>query len=171
MEIHAYEKLWLGAALLLIVGFIATVSYGAVGAGVEMIDDEGDTVDPQALDEHPKFSEPGVYESGPNEYDVYVVARQFMFEPGTGEPIRVPAHSTVTFHVTSADVLHGFEVVGTNANTMAIPGQVSTFTVEVDEPREYGLLCNEYCGSGHHAMEGTVKVVPEDEFNATEGGA
>ncbi|WP_276299874.1 cytochrome c oxidase subunit II [Halorussus lipolyticus] len=173
MEIHAYEKLWLGAALLLIVGFIATVSYGAIGAGVEMIDDEGGTVDPQALDEHPQFSEPGVYQSGPNEYEVYVIARQFAFQPGTGEPIRVPADSTVTFHVTSADVIHGFEVVGTNANTMAVPGQISTFTVEVEGPKEYGLLCNEYCGSAHHAMEGTMKVVPEDEFNAsaTAGGA
>lgn len=170
MEIHAYEKLWLGAALLLIVGFIATVSYGAVGAGVEMVADDGDTVDPESLGDHPKFGDPGVYQSGPNEYDVYVVAQQFAFRPGTGDPIEVPAHSTVTFHVTSADVIHGFEVVGTNANTMAIPGQVATFTVEVGGPREYGLLCNEYCGAGHHAMEGTVKVVPEDEFNATGGG-
>ncbi|USZ69429.1 cytochrome c oxidase subunit II [Halorussus salilacus] len=169
MEIHAYEKLWLGAALLLIVGFIATVSYGAVGAGVEMIDDEGDTVDPDSLDDHPKFSDPGVYESGDGEYDVYVIAEQFRFAPGTNEPIEVPANSTLTFHVTSADVIHGFEVVGTNANTMAVPGQVATFTVEVDGPREYGLLCNEYCGSAHHAMEGTVKVVPEDEFDGPKG--
>jgi len=171
MEIHAYEKFWLAAALLLIVGFIATVSYGAVGAGVEMIDDDGGTVDPQALNEHPKFSDPGVYESGPNEYDVYVVAQQFAFRPGTAEPIRVPADSTVTFHVTSADVIHGFEVVGTNGNTMAIPGQVATFTVEVGGPKKYGLLCNEYCGSAHHAMEGSMEVVPKDEFNGTKGGA
>lgn len=172
MEIHDYEKLWLGAALLLIVGFIATVSYGAVGAGISMIDDEGGTVDPKALDDHPKFGEPGVYKAGPNEYDVYVVAKQFAYEPGTEEPIVVPANSTVTFHVTSSDVIHGFEVVGTNANTMAIPGQVSTFTVEVDGPQSYGLLCNEYCGAAHHAMEGSVEVVPEREFNesATAGG-
>lgn len=173
MEIHAYEKFWLAASLLLIVGFIATVSFGAVGAGIEMIDDRGGTIDPQALNDHPKFGDPGVYQTGPNQYDVYVVARQFLFQPGTTQPIRVPAHSTVTFHVTSADVIHGFEVVGTNANTMAIPGRITTFTVEVGEPQEYGLLCNEYCGSAHHAMEGTLQVVPEDEFNvsATAGGA
>ncbi|WP_132058104.1 cytochrome c oxidase subunit II [Halorussus amylolyticus] len=170
MEIHAYEKFWLAAALLLIVGLIATVSYGAVGAGIEMIGDEGGTVDPEALDDHPKFGDPGVYESGEDEYDVYVVAEQFAFRPGTSDPIEVPANSTVTFHVTSADVIHGFEVVGTNANTMAIPGQVATFTVEVDGPRDYGILCNEYCGSAHHAMEGTMEVVPEDEYDGPEGG-
>ena len=170
MEIHAYEKLWLGVALLLIVGFVATVTYGAVGAGVAMIDDDGGTVDPKSVDDHPKFGNPGVYQSGPNTYDVYVVARQFAYQPGTTDPIVVPANSTITFHVTSADVIHGFEVVGTNANTMAIPGQVSEFTVEVDSPDNYGILCNEYCGSGHHVMEGKLKVVPEDQFNATQGG-
>lgn len=170
MEIHAYEKFWLAASLLLIVGFIATVSYGAVGAGVEMVGDRGGTVDSQSLSDHPKFGDPGVYKTGPNEYDVYVIARQFMFQPGTGEPIEVPAHSTVTFHVTSSDVIHGFEIVGTNANTMVIPGQVSTFTVETEGPQEYGILCNEYCGSGHHVMEGKMKVVPKDEFTAGEGG-
>ncbi|WP_135820989.1 cytochrome c oxidase subunit II [Halostella litorea] len=167
MEIHEYEKLWLAGALLLIVGFIATVAYGAVGAGVAMVDDENGTVDPDALDEHPKFSDPGVYESEDGGYDVYVVARQYMFQPGTQQPIEVPANSTVTFHVTSADVIHGFEVVGTNANTMAIPGEVATITVEVGGPQEYGLLCHEYCGSGHHGMEGTVRVVPRSQFNAT----
>ena len=38
MHIHNYEKLWLGLGLLLIVGFIATITYGAVGAGVTMKD-------------------------------------------------------------------------------------------------------------------------------------
>jgi len=165
MEIHRYEKIWLAGALLLIVGFIATVSYGAVGAGIAMVDDEGGQVDPASLDDHPRFGEPGTYQAGENEYDVYVVARQFLFEPGTSEPIRVPAHSTVTFHVTSPDVIHGFEIVGTNANTMAIPGQVATITVEFGEPTEYGLLCHEYCGSAHHAMEGKIEVVPQSEWN------
>jgi cytochrome c oxidase subunit 2 len=51
---------------------------------------------------------------------------------------------------------------------MVIPGQVATITVEFDEPGEYGILCNEYCGSGHHDMEGKLIVVPEDEY---EGGS
>ena len=165
MEIHKYEKLWLAGALLLIVGFIATVSYGAVGAGVEMIGNDGGQVDPGSLDQHPKFGEPGTYASEDGSYDVYVVAQQFAFVPGTQEPVRVPANSEVTFHVTSRDVIHGYEIVGTNANTMAIPGQVATMTVEFNEAGEYGLLCNEYCGSAHHAMEGKIVVVPQDEWN------
>ncbi|QCC51664.1 cytochrome c oxidase subunit II [Halapricum salinum] len=162
MHIHDYEKLWLGLSLVMIVGFIATVTYGAVGAGVEMIDDSGDTVDPNSLADHPEFGDPGVEQVGPNEYDVHVIARQFVFQP---DPIVVPANSTVTFYVTSADVTHGFEVVGTNANAMVIPGEVAELTVEVNEPNEYGIICHEYCGSGHHDMEGLLRVVPEDEYD------
>jgi cytochrome c oxidase subunit 2 len=167
MEIHRFERIWIVASLVLIVGFIATVTYGAVGAGVQMVDDSGGTVEPDSLDQHPQFSTPGVYQSGPNEYDVYVVARQFRFQPGTAEPIRVPAGSTITFHVTSADVVHGFEVVGTNVNLMAIPGQVGEVTVRFEQPAEHGLVCHEYCGANHHSMAGQLVVVPSDQYEHT----
>jgi cytochrome c oxidase subunit 2 len=171
MHIHNYEKLWFGISLLLIVGFIATVTYGAVGAGVTMVDESGDTVDPNALSDHPEFGDPGVEQVGPNEYDVYVIAQQFIFRPGSteaGQPaITVPEDSTVNFKITSSDVIHGFSVVGTNANTMAIPGEVAEVTVEVDGPEEYGIVCHEYCGQGHHDMAGLLRVVPEDEYNGS----
>ena len=169
MHVHRFERLWLVAAMALIVLFVGTVTYGAVGAGYGMVDAEGGQVDSTNPTSSESFRDPGVYsanESG--HYDVYVETRRFAFVPGTAEPIRVPAGSTVTFHVTSVDVLHGFEVVGTNINTMAIPGQKAIVTVEFDEPGDYGLLCNEYCGEGHHDMEGTLQVVPQSEFNESE---
>jgi cytochrome c oxidase subunit 2 len=167
MHIHAYEKLWLAASILLILLLIGSVTYGAVGPGVAMVADSEPTVDAQALDEDERFSEPRVERVGENEYAAYVVARQFGFQP---DPIVLPANSTVTFYVTSADVIHGFEVVGTNANTMVVPGEVSELTVEVDESQEYGLICNEYCGAGHHAMEGKVNVVSQAEFEERNSG-
>lgn len=166
MRIHRFEKLWLLASLVLIIALIATITYGAVGVGVTMVNDQGGTLDPDRIDQHPEFSDPGVSQVGENRYDVYVVARQFLFQPGTAEPIRVPAGSTVTFLITSADVIHGFEIVGTNVNVMAVPGQITEITVEFDEPRQYGIVCHEYCGSGHHTMEGSIEVVPQAQFNA-----
>ena len=169
MHVHRFERLWLVAALAMIVLFIGTVTYGAVGAGYGMVDDTGGQVDPTDATASENFREPGVYnDSEPGHYDVYIEAKQFLFVPGTSDPVRVPANSTVTFHVTSTDVVHGFEVVGTNINTMAVPGQVATVTVKFDEPGEYGLVCNEYCGSGHHTMEGSLDVVPAAQFNQTE---
>ncbi len=162
MHIHNYEKIWLVLAMLLIVAFISTVAYGATAMGVDMISDDEETINPDALDEDQRFAEPRVEQVGENEYEAYVVALQFAFQP---DPIEVPAGSTVTFYVTSRDVIHGFEVVGTNANVMVVPGEVSTFTVEFNEAGEYGVLCNEYCGDGHHVMEGSVVVVPEEEYD------
>ena len=166
MHIHAYEKLWLACSVLLILFLIGTVTYGAVGPGIAMVADSEQPIDAQNLDESERFADPGVEQVGENEYAAYVVAYQFGFTP---DPIVVPANSTVTFYVTSRDVIHGFEVVGTNANTMVIPGEVSTLTVETEEPQEYGLICNEYCGAAHHAMEGKVHVVSQSEFES-EGG-
>jgi cytochrome c oxidase subunit 2 len=70
--------------------------------------------------------------------------------------------STVTFFLTSKDVQHGFHLWDTNLNVMVLPGQVSKVTVTFDEPGEYTYVCNEYCGVGHHTMEGMV-VVEEQE--------
>ncbi len=165
MNIHKYEKLWLVAALLLIVGFIITITYGSVGLGIAMIDDSEDTIEPGELSEDERFADPRVEQVGENEYEAYVVAQTFIFQP---DPIEVPENSEVTFYVTSPDVIHSFSVVGTNLNTMVIPGEVSTMTAEFDEPEEYGIICNEYCGTGHHNMEGQLHVVPEDEFDMTE---
>ena len=163
MNIHTYEKFWLAAAMALIVGFILTITYGTVGIGVAMVDDSEETIDPENLNEHPDFSSPGVEQVGENEYDVYVQVVQFAFLPAE---VEVPADSTVNLHLTSRDVIHSYSVVGTNANTMVIPGEIAEVTFEVDGPREYGVICTEYCGGGHHDMEGKLTVVPEDEFQS-----
>ena len=165
MNIHTYEKFWLVASMVLIVGFILTITYGSVGLGIAMVDDSEDTIDPENVYDHPEFGDPGVERVGENEYVVHVLAVQFAYLP---TEIEVPADSTVTFRLTSADVIHSFSVVGTNANTMIIPGEIASITVETDEPGEYGIVCSEYCGSGHHDMEGKLVVVPQDEFELEE---
>jgi len=166
MEIHRFESVWVLVSIVLILGFIGTVTYGAVGIGIKMVDDAGGTIDdPANPATSDAFRDPGVYQTGQNEYEVYVVAQQFLFDPGTSQPIRLPANSRVTFHITSVDVIHGFEVSGTNINVMAIPGQIATITVDFDEPATYGIVCHEYCGAGHHSMEGRVEIVPQAEFD------
>ena len=159
MRIHTYEKVWLAISLLLIVGFISSIAYGAVGAGIQMVGDEGGTVDPDTLGES-EFSEPRVVETDDG-VEAYVVAQQFIFRPGE---LVLPANSRVTLYITSPDVVHGFNVVGTNINTMVIPGQVAELTFETGDPQTYGVVCHEYCGSGHHDMEGLLRVVPRSEF-------
>ena len=164
MEIHKYEKLWFGAALVLIIMFIATVTYGAVGAGITMVGDEGGTVAPADLGDHERFGNIGVYESADADidYDVNMIALHPQFRPGT---VEIPEGSTVKFYITAQDVIHSYDIIGTNVNTMVIPGQIAEFKVEFDEPAEYGVLCSEYCGSLHHEMEGKLNVIAEDEWD------
>ncbi len=65
----------------------------------------------------------------------------------------------MTINVTSKDVIHGFEIPGTNVNMMVEPGYVNSLTTTFDKPGEYTILCNEYCGAGHHMMTARIKVV------------
>ena len=93
----------------------------------------------------------------PGRYEVAMIAQLWLFLPNE---IRVPAGSTVTFRIASRDVIHGFNIEGTNANIMLVPGQVSTVTVEFKQPGERLIICHEYCGIAHHAMGGKLIVEP-----------
>ena len=64
----------------------------------------------------------------------------------------------VRFRITSPDVLHGFQIVGTNVNLTVAPGYVSEGTTTFTEPGEYLVVCNEYCGLGHHNMYSRIVV-------------
>lgn len=154
MHVELYERIWMWAAGALIVLFLAVIG---VTAGMQAMAPPShvETVDPLALDAHPEFSEPGVTEMPDGSVKAVVVAATFYYNP---DPIEVPAGRPVTFRITSSDVIHGFQIVGTNANAMAIPGYVSQFTMTFDTPGEYLITCNEYCGVMHHGMVGTLIV-------------
>jgi cytochrome c oxidase subunit 2 len=77
----------------------------------------------------------------------------------------IPAGTPVTFHITSMDVDHGFQIIGTNGQSMVLPGYVSQFTTEFD-PGEFLVACNEYCGVGHHTMASRIRVVPRSQWTA-----
>jgi cytochrome c oxidase subunit 2 len=78
----------------------------------------------------------------------------------------VPAETPVTFHLTSIDVTHGFEIVRTNGQSMVVPGYISQFTTQFNQPGEYLIACNEYCGIGHQGMMAKMQVVPKTEWKA-----
>ncbi len=154
MHVELYERIWMWAAAALIVLFLAAI-FVTAGAQAVQPPSHLETVDPTTLGTHPEFGTPMVTTRPDGSVVVPVVAAMFAFTP---DPIEVPAHVPVRFRITSADVIHGFEVVGTNANAMAIPGYISQFTVTFATPGEYTIACNEYCGLLHHNMVGTLIV-------------
>ena len=154
MDVELYERIWMWAAVVLIVLFAGTVIVTAARDAVHP-PSHMETIDPQALADNPEFSNPSVAVRPDGSVVVSVVAQMFSFSPN---PIEVPANRPVTFRLTSSDVDHGFQIVGTNANAMAIPGYVSQFTVTFTKPGTYAIGCNEYCGLMHHDMAGTLVV-------------
>lgn len=94
---------------------------------------------------------------------VRLIGQQYSFAP---QCIVVPAGVPVTFRGTSSDAIHGFVVGRTNANTMLIPGFVSTFTTTFPKVGEQLMPCHEYCGTGHEAMWAKFQVIPSEEFFA-----
>ena len=74
----------------------------------------------------------------------------------------VKAGELVEFHVTGADVNHGFAIYQGKTNliaqTQAMPGYVNRLQVRFGEPGKYDILCLEYCGVAHHVMATTIAV-------------
>jgi cytochrome c oxidase subunit 2 len=157
MNVELYERIWMWAAGGLLLLFLGAI-FLTVGLQAIQPPSHIETVDPTTLATHPEFGTPAVKMRPDGSAVVSVVAQMFSFSP---DPIEVPANRPVTFRLTSADVIHGFEVVGTNANAMAIPGYVSQFTVTFPEPGEYLVGCHEYCGTMHHNMVGKLIVKKE----------
>jgi len=122
-----------------------------------------ETVDVRTLHIKGEFIESnlGTTLEGDGRVLVRLVGQQYSFEP---QCIVVPAKMPVTFRATAADAIHGFIVGKTNANTMLIPGFVSTFTTTFPEVGEQLMPCHEYCGTGHEAMWAHVQVIPQQEF-------
>jgi len=153
-KVLVYEKSFLRLGIVLLILCLGALLYANIAMGIHL-PGRGGLIDPEHLEETPPFNEPGVHQTGPNQYDVVVRAYAFLFVPAE---IRLPVGAEVTFIATSRDVIHGFNVEGTRINMMLIPGQISRNTYTFTEPGEHLLICHEYCGIGHHLMHGKIIV-------------
>jgi cytochrome c oxidase subunit 2 len=154
LSVAYYERIWMWVAGVLITVFVCAI---LLTTGLQAIHPPShvETIDPTKIGDDPEFGKPGVTVRADGSVAVVIVAQLFSFNP---DPIEVPAGKPVTFRLTSPDVIHGFQIVGTNANAMVVPGYVTQFTVTFDRAGEYLIACNEYCGVGHHMMSGKLIV-------------
>lgn len=154
MKVDFYERIWLWVSTAMIGAFVVAI---LVAATLQAIHPPShvETIDPRTVRAETEFAEPRVERLADGAVRVIAVAELYQFRPAT---IRVPAGVPVTFRITSPDVIHGFQIVGTNVNTMVAPGYVSELTVIFERPGEYLVLCNEYCGLSHHLMQSRLVV-------------
>ena len=154
MKLHRFEEIWLIFAVVIIIGSMIVTGYQAFAQEMGPPSHK-ETIDPEQVDQTAPFDEPGVYEVGDNKYEVVMTLEVFSFTPGD---IEVPVGSEVEFIMTSKDVVHGMQIIDTNVNAMVLPGHIQTIKQTFNEPGEYLILCNEYCGAGHQLMSTTITV-------------
>ncbi len=151
MKIDLYERIWMALGVVLIVAFLGIMIVMNAAHAVQP-PSHIETVDPKGVWDDPRFADLGVTLT-PEGATVELVAQMYAFLPAE---LEVPVGKPVTFRMSSADVVHGFEIVGTNANATLIPGYITEFTVTFPRTGEYLIVCNEFCGIGHHGMFGKV---------------
>jgi cytochrome c oxidase subunit 2 len=155
MNIDLYERIWMWAAGLIIVLFMAVIGASTVAYGLHP-PSHVETIDPTKVFTDPRFSQLGQTVVLPDgTIEVQMAAIMFAFAPAE---VRVPVGRPIRFRLTSADVTHGFMIAGTNANTMVVPGYISQFTTTFQRPGNYLAVCHEFCGNGHHVMSAQIIV-------------
>jgi len=122
-----------------------------------------ETADPRTLHLSGEFIESNLGSAAEPDGSVTVraIGQQYSFTP---QCVVVPADTPIKLRATSADVVHGLLIEGTNINTMLVPGYVSELQTSFKGPAEHVMPCQEFCGLGHQGMWGKVKVVDKTAF-------
>jgi len=134
-------------ASAMLVAFLAAVAFAVLRLDITV---------PTCLTSMEPFESGEVIQHTEDRYEIHYLAMMWDFEPSE---VEIPRGSTVDLYLASEDVMHGFQILGTNVNLMAVPGTVNYARVRFDEPGEYRIVCHEYCGVEHQAMAAAINVV------------
>jgi cytochrome c oxidase subunit 2 len=161
------ELRWGGVALAALIVILAVIIFSAIAFAVHPPSNI-ETVDPATLHLRGEFIESnlGTTVADDGTITVRIVATQFTFVPRCAP---VPAGRPVTIRMAAPDVVHGILVTGTNVNTMVVPGFVSEVRTVFEQPGDLLMPCHEYCGLGHSEMWGTIRVLPQSEWQVQPG--
>ena len=86
--------------------------------------------------------------------DVYMIARLWQWWP----ILEFEKDQTYRLHLSSMDWQHGFSLQPVNINLQVHPNYDMVVTLTPNESGEFGVVCNEFCGIGHHTMIGKIYV-------------
>jgi len=86
--------------------------------------------------------------------DIYMVGLTFSWIP----ILKLQAGKEYLLHLSSKDVNHGFSLFPLNINFQILPGYDYALRVTPTAAGDFRVICNEFCGIGHHAMVGRIIV-------------
>jgi cytochrome c oxidase subunit 2 len=86
--------------------------------------------------------------------DIYMLGRLWQWYP----ILELEKDQSYRLHLSSMDWQHGFSLQPVNINLQIVPGYEMVITMTPDQSGEFTVICNEYCGIGHHTMLGKIYV-------------
>ncbi|MCR4346671.1 MAG: hypothetical protein NUV55_05655 [Sulfuricaulis sp.] len=86
--------------------------------------------------------------------DIYMLGRLWEWYPA----LELEKGQSYRLHLSSVDWQHGFSLQPENINLQVIPGYEMVIKITPNKSGEYSVICNEYCGIGHHQMIGKIYV-------------
>ena len=86
--------------------------------------------------------------------DVYLIGRLWDWWP----ILELEKDQTYRLHLTSMDYQHGFSLQPENINIQVLPGYEHVITIKPNRSGTYAIVCNEFCGIGHHKMVSKLYV-------------
>lgn len=86
--------------------------------------------------------------------DIYLLGRMWRWYP----VLRLQEGVQYTLHLSSADINHGFSLYPVNLNFQIVPGYDYALKIVPNKSGDFRVICNEFCGVGHHMMVGKVVV-------------
>jgi len=87
--------------------------------------------------------------------DIYLLGQMWMWRP----VMQLQAGAEYTLHLSSLDLNHGFNLYPFNVNFQVVPGYDYALRITPSEAGDFRIICNEFCGVGHHLMLGKIIVV------------
>lgn len=91
--------------------------------------------------------------------DVFLMGEMWRWSPA----MVLQKDQAYKFHISSKDIVHGFSLQPVNMNFQVYPGYDYVLEFKPTETGEYKLICNEFCGIGHHTMIGKIVVIEKEE--------
>jgi len=102
--------------------------------------------------------------------EIFVVGKQWMWKIQHPEGIEeinelhVPVNRPVKLTMTSEDVIHDFSVPAFRIKKDVVPGIYTTEWFQATKTGTFHLFCDQYCGTNHSLMTGSVIVMEPTEY-------
>ncbi|GIX43190.1 MAG: cytochrome c oxidase subunit 2 [Leptospiraceae bacterium] len=156
------ERAWIGISLIWCIIMFIMMPYWHF-KGKQNSTGEAYRVTPQAFVERvDKFVES--YKVGeengipivepPPGNDIYLLGKMWQWYP----ILKLKKGQEYRLHISSADIQHGFSLLPVNMNFQIMPGYDHVLTITPTISGEHQIICNEFCGIGHHLMTGKIIV-------------